>query len=104
MSEIQSFFGLTNTLRISKHNNKNYWVIEVTSLSKLNILIEYLKTYPLLTAKRNDLDSWLKVFQLIENKQHLTEQGKLTIKEIKLSMNKNRKIFNWDHLIILNKV
>lgn len=85
---------------------KKYWLIEVTSLSKLKFLIQYLKTYPLLTAKRNDYEDWLKVCKLIEAKIHLTAEGKLLIKEIKSKMNRKRQKFNWDHLasIFLNKV
>lgn len=47
---------------------------------------------------------WVKVYQLIEEKKHLSEDGKLLIKEIKSNINKNRKVFNWDHLIYLNKL
>ena len=83
---------------------KKYWLIEVTSLSKLKFLIQYLKTYPLLTAKRNDYEDWLKTYLLIEEKKHLTENGKLLIKELKSNKNKKRKTFNWDHLIYLNNV
>ena len=105
MLKIQSFFGITTDLRISKHNtDKNYWIIEVTSLNKLYFLIQYLNNFPLLTAKRNDYDDWLKVYQLIQDKKHLSEDGKTLIKEIKSNINKNREIFNWDHLIYLNKV
>jgi hypothetical protein len=57
MLKIQSFFGITTELRSSKHNiDKTYWIIEVTSLTKLNFLIKYLNNYPLLTAKRNDYE------------------------------------------------
>ncbi len=105
MLKIQSFFNINTDLRTSKHNiDKTYWIIEVTSLNKLYLIIQYLNNFPLLTAKRNDYEDWLKVYQLIQDKKHLTEQGKLIIKEIKSSMNKNRGIFNWDHLIYLNKV
>jgi hypothetical protein len=104
MLKIQSFFEITNDLRVSKHNNKTYWIIEVTSLNKLNLLIQYLKNYPLLTAKRNDYEDWLKVYQLISNNKHLSEDGKLLIKQIKSKMNKNREVFNWNHLVYLNKV
>ena len=44
------------------------------------------------------------VYKLIENKKHLTEDGKLLIKQIKLNMNRKRQKFNWDHLVYLNKV
>ena len=105
MLAIQSFFGFTTELRVSKHNlDQTYWIIEVTSLDKLELLIKYLNNYPLLTAKRNDFDAWLKVYQLIKDKKHLTEDGKLLIKEIKSTINKKRDIFNWDHLIYLTEV
>ena len=94
-------------MRVSKHNiDKNYCIIEVTSLNKLHLLNQYLNNFPLLTAKRNDYEDWLKVCKLIEAKIHLTAEGKLLIKEIKSKMNRKRQKFNWDHLasIFLNKV
>jgi len=92
MLKIQSFsfFGITTDLKISTHNNKTYWIIEVTSLNKLNFLIQYLNNYFLLTAKRNDFNDWLKVYKLIEDKKNLSENGKLLIKHIITNMNKNR--------------
>jgi len=107
MLKIQSFFGLTTELNISKHNkDKTYWIIEVTSLEKLLLLIQYLNKYPLLTAKQNDFEDWLKVYYLIIDKKHLTpwpaparqegkkaEEGKLLIKKIKSNINKKRKEF-----------
>jgi hypothetical protein len=102
---IYSFLSLSTNLRLSTHNvDKTYFIVELTSLTKLNILIQYLKTYPLLTAKRNDYDDWLKVYYLILDNKHLTEPGKLLIKQIKSNMNRKRGVFNWDHLNYLNKV
>ena len=102
MVEIQNFFNLENKLKTSKHNNREYWIVEIASLNRLKFIIEYLKNFPLLTAKRNDFEDWLKVYYLIENKEHLTESGKLQIKKIKSNFNNNRKTFHWDHLFILN--
>ena len=102
---IQSFFDITTDLRESKNNEgKTYWIVEVTSLKRLNLLIQYLSNYPLLTAKRNDFEDWYKVYQLIADKKHLSEDGKLLIKNIKSNMNKKREVFNWNHLVYLNKV
>ena len=104
MLEIQSFFGINTDLRESKHNeDKFYWIIEVTSLNKLNLLIQYFNNYPLLTAKRNDFEDWYKVYQLIADKKHLSDDGKLLIKNIKSNMNKKRELFNWNHLVYLKK-
>ena len=102
MLKIQSFFGINTDLRESKHHeDKIYWIIEVTSLNRLNLLIQYLNNYPLLTSKRNDFEDRCKVYQLIADNKHLSEDGKLLIKNIKSNMNKKREIFNWDHLIYL---
>lgn len=38
------------------------------------------------------------------DKNHLTDSGKLLIKQIKSNMNKKRGVFNWVHLTYLNKV
>lgn len=119
MDKINEFFNLTNTpsfsciqknklktkreLRTSYHNEKEYWIIEVTSLSLLRLLINYLSCYPLLTSKRNDYNDWLIVYNFMLEKKHLSDSGKLTIKQIKNNINKNRKIFNWDHLEDLKK-
>ena len=69
---------------------------------KLCFLKSYLENHPLLTAKRNDYDDWLVAYLLIKDKKHLTEEGKASIKKIKLNMNRKREIFNWNHLIYLN--
>lgn len=105
MLQIYSFFGISTDLRQSIHNvDKTYFIVEVTSLTKLNKLIQYLQTYPLLTAKRNDFEDWVKVYNLMFDNKHLTDSGKLSIKQIKSNINKNRGVFNWDHLNYLNKV
>ena len=102
MLQIHSFFDFNTDLRESKHNeDKTYWIVEVSSLNRLNLLIQYLNNYPLLTSKRNDFEDWCKVYQLIADNKHLSEDGKLLIKNIKSNMNKKREIFNWDHLIYL---
>ena len=103
MLKINSFFGITTDLRESKHNiDKKYWIVEVASLTKLGILIQYLSKFPLLTAKQNDFKDWLEVYKLMMDKKHLDEDGKLLIKQIKSNMNKNREVFNWGHLVYLN--
>ena len=88
-------------LNTSKHNNKEYWSIEVSSIKKLEKLVEYLNKYPLLTAKYNDYQDWLKVLYLIKGNQHLTDSGKSIIINIKSGFNKKRKVFDWSHLELL---
>jgi hypothetical protein len=85
-------------LNISKHNNKEYWIIEVTSINKLKILVDYLTKYPLLTSKFNDYKDWYKAYELVQFKLHLTDDGKKTILNLKSNMNRKRTIFDWSHL------
>lgn len=116
MESITSFFNLINStsptiitasqnnntyLSISRHNkDKLYWIVEVTSLSKLDILVKYFNKYPLFTSKNNYFKDWLIVYNLISTNKHLNIPGNEieTIKNIKLKMNKNRTIFDWTHL------
>ena len=76
----------------------------MSSIDRLQILIQYLNNYTLLTSKQNDYNDWLKAYNIIKNKQHLTETGKILISELKKNMNKNREEFNWTHLKNLNNV
>jgi hypothetical protein len=90
---------LSVKLKTSRHNvDKEYWNIEVTSLSKLEKFVSYLNKYPLLTSKKNDYKDWLIVYSLISLNEHLTKEGKLKIKEIKNKMNRKRTKFDWSHL------
>jgi len=108
MESIANFFTLNlenkTNLRTSRHNiNQVYWIIEVTSLPKLQILVDYLNKYPLLSSKHNDFEDWCIVYNMMCRNEHLNTTGKDTIKNIKLKMNKNRSIFDWSHLKHIKK-
>lgn len=45
---------LSVNLRVSRHNDKNYSIVEVCSLTKKDKLVDYLERYPLLTSKFNN--------------------------------------------------
>ena len=108
MESIAEFFTLNpenfTRLRTSRHNkDKVYWIVEVTSLSKLKILVEYLNTYPLFSSKRNDFKDWCIIYNMMLKKEHLNNTGKITIKNLKLQMNKNRTNFDWSHIKHIKK-
>nr|YP_009710024.1 putative LAGLIDADG homing endonuclease [Coleochaete scutata]QFU80129.1 putative LAGLIDADG homing endonuclease [Coleochaete scutata] len=96
MKQIADYLSVN--LRISHHNGKNYWIVEVFSVIKLQLLVDYLNIYPLLTAKSNDYRDWLKVFELVKTNKHLTESGKSIIENIKSNMNRKRTVFDWSHI------
>lgn len=98
MEHIAKYFFYLPILYISTHNNKEYYRIEIVSLKKNNNLINYLNNFPLLTSKYNDFQDWVKTYNLIIQKLHLSIEGRRIIKDLKLNMNRNRTIFNWDHL------
>jgi LAGLIDADG endonuclease len=90
---------LSVNLRVSRHNNKDYWTVEVCSLTKLQILVDYLERYPLLTSNFNNYKDWLKAFNLVKANKHLTESGaKREISNLKSTMNKRRTVFDWSHI------
>nr|YP_008816010.1 putative LAGLIDADG homing endonuclease [Closterium baillyanum]AGZ90276.1 putative LAGLIDADG homing endonuclease [Closterium baillyanum] len=89
---------LSVNLKVSHHNDKDFWIVEVSSITKLQILVDYLDTYPLLTAKFNDYNDWLKAFNLVKANKHLTESGKSVLLNIKSNMNNKRTVFDWSHI------
>nr|YP_009944734.1 hypothetical protein [Ankistrodesmus falcatus]QMS48903.1 hypothetical protein [Ankistrodesmus falcatus] len=96
MKSIADF--LTVKLSMSKHSGVNYGCVEVSSLSRMQILVDYLKVYPLLTTKRHDFEDFLQAFNLIQANQHLTLEGQKTILSLKNGINRKRTIYNWDYL------
>jgi hypothetical protein len=96
MEQLVAFMAVN--LRISKHKERHYWIVEVSSLLKLERLVDYLSKYPLCTAKINDYKDWLKVYHIMKESHHLTESGKSEIISIKSNMNKKRVVFDWSHL------
>ena len=97
MEEIASF--LTIRLTKSKHNSTIYYCVSIFSFKKLPIIINYLQKYSLLSSKRLDYQDWLKVYDIMTKKNHLTEAGKKRILFLKNEMNRKRQRFTWFHLI-----
>lgn len=77
---------------LSKYNTKSGEIlsISITSINKLNVIIEYFDIHNLLGIKYNDYIDWKEVYHMFINKEHLTTKGKEKIKLIKLNMNSRR--------------
>lgn len=96
MQQIADAF--TVKLNTTIHHNEKYWCVEVASFKRMHLLVDYLKDFQLLTTKRNDFETFLKAFDIIQSGKHLTDEGKKTIRKLKNSMNKKRIVFDWSHL------
>jgi hypothetical protein len=96
MEEIAAFLSVP--VRVSKHQGRSYWIIEVFSIPKLERLVDYFTKYPLCTAKVNDYKDWLKALHIVRQGRHLNDSGKSEIVCLKSNMNRKRAVFDWSHL------
>jgi len=59
----------------------------VVNFSKLNIILNYLNTYPLKTKKLISYRRWLKIYDLVKNKKHFTDEGLEVIRNLAKKIN-----------------
>src|SRR5690606_25083151 len=80
---------LSNLLDGTIHYLESYegYNIRVT-LSKLNPLINYFKRFPLKTKKNISFLTWIKIYNLVIEKKHLTPEGLETIQSLIKKLNK----------------
>jgi adenine-specific DNA methylase len=53
----------------------------------LGIISNYFSLFPLKTKKATSLANWLKVYEMVLNKEHLTDKGLEKVQEIKRTIN-----------------
>lgn len=83
LENIRDYFKVgTITLR-----SDNAVVYAVSSIKDLQIILNHLETYPLITDKWADLQLFKQVVELMINQEHLTLEGLTKIVNIKASMN-----------------
>ena len=83
LKAIQAFFGVG---RISGSDYVSYRVERVKSI--VNSIIPHLDKHPLQTKKRADYELWKRIVILMDNKQHLTDEGLQEIINIKAAINR----------------
>lgn len=85
---IKNFFN-TGSITVRIRKGRPTAIYSVQSLNSLNnIIIPHFKKYPLITQKRADFELFCKIVLLMNNKEHLTDQGIKKIISIKASINK----------------
>lgn len=95
MLSIADYFD-SSLLTITRNNDKflapvNSYYFSVESISKLDKVVKYFSTYPLMGIKGLDCLDFMKVYSMIQNKEHLSDAGRVKIKFIIAGMNRNRK-------------
>lgn len=90
LKNIQKYFNNIGTISVRKSkNSKNaiaYW--SVRKFDDINqVIIPHFNEYPLLSQKKADFLLFEKIALLMNNKEHLTDEGLLKIVAIKASMN-----------------
>jgi hypothetical protein len=55
-------------------------------------MCHYLKSYPLKTNKQISYLNWCQIYEIIWQKEHLTQEGLVKIRELKKYINKNNSL------------
>lgn len=97
ISDLATYFNVNLATREYKSGKYNY-ILVVNTFEKVPIVINYFNSFPLMSSKYLDYQDWKEVYDMILTKDHLTEDGRIKIKFIKMKMNDNRVSISWDHL------
>ena len=86
LEKIQRFFGFGKVTK--NHGDRNEF--RVRGLKNLKKVINFFREYPLMSVKKENLESFAEVLQMIENREHLTYDGIKRIAKISSSMNRKK--------------
>jgi hypothetical protein len=96
--EISEFLGCSLITRKQLATGREYYTITASSKKSLNIIIGYFSAFPLLSSKFLDYEDWKVAAELIIKDFQLRAESKASIDLLKNNMNRNRSLFNWEHL------
>ena len=79
---------IKNTLKVGKirKNGINSVQYTVESIKELQVIIDHFNKYPLVTAKVSDYLIFKQCFEIIKQREHLTEKGLLNLIGLKSSL------------------
>ena len=84
MEKVKKFFNIGKIYE-NKYDSIQYLV---QTVKELQVIKEHFSKCPLQTQKQADFELWIKVLDLIQNKEHLTKQGLQKIIMIRATINK----------------
>jgi len=94
--EIISKFLSCNLKTYTKPDEKKILSLSGESRDKIKFLIDSFNKYPLLGVKFENFKDGIKVYVLIIDKEHLTKEGKVIIKDIQSNMNSKRTSYRFE--------
>jgi LAGLIDADG endonuclease len=86
LQKIQAFFGGIGLIHIAKTGKSASFKVQRLNDLK-NVIIPHFKSYPLWSEKNFNFELWLQCVKLMENKQHLTQDGFNKILSLKSALN-----------------
>ena len=80
---------IKNTLMVGKirKNGLNSVQYVVESIKELQVIVDHFNKYPLVTEKASDFLIFRKCFEILKQREHLTEKGLLSLIGLKSSLN-----------------
>ena len=80
------------------NKNKDVCIFRVTKLDDIiNKIIPLFQQHPILGVKALDFANWCIVAEMMNKREHLTQEGLDKIKQIKAGMNRGRK--SWSNTL-----
>lgn len=83
LERVQNYFGVG---KIHKHGPQSI-IFRISSIKNLQVLFNHFDKYPLVTQKLADYNLFKLAYNIIINKEHLTQEGLLKLVAIKGSLN-----------------
>jgi hypothetical protein len=71
-----------------RKNSKSTAIFRVSNLQELQVIIDHFKKYPLISAKYSDFLLFEQCYNLIKQKEHLTQVGFEKILALKSNLNR----------------
>ena len=91
--KIQEYFGFGKVTLNRKDQHGTRKEFRVRRLENLNVLIRFFQKYPLQTkTKKQSFDSFSTVIKMMNNKEHLTQEGLNKIAKMVTLMNRKPKL------------
>jgi hypothetical protein len=78
--ESLALFLSCNLTSYTNNTNSERLSVNVSSLDSIKFLLNYFNKYPLIGDKLNDFKKWEIVYNMIIQKEHLTDKGRLEIR------------------------